>query len=483
MAHPSPDDEPPTTTSPATVSSVMSLLILVMTAEGTCFVLRRAVESSLGTLTLHMHTQFAIPLNVSAAAMLGPSLLVLGTRDSTVHFVDISNVESFLPSQHNSVQDNNRSSSPDMSSPDDPDIEHSLLVCLHTGDVLHVTPSSSMVLEHGDSLQCGRAYVLSGVKAKDVASSCDAFGYFDGHVKLKDAGTGQLRWSIQLPDALLTMATINLFQDGDEEVMLCCWNGDVFIVNTAGSQLKFTIPFSISAFFSAVLATLQRRWQQPHAAAFDSTDAPTLQQCIRACVYASNSIFSAPPPLPADPPVDVTEDGGADIITTHNEHHNVDESKADHYNVMEQENESGYLQEPSMDVQTVPTIQTTPSSTEVVDGEVQPKQEVVAMIDVVVTPPSNAPNDNITPTLSDADYSEEDAPPSVVASTIGDVVVAPVAPPSSPLHSTNVPHQTSFDGGADEAAVADTPAAEASSSTSRRRRDRKASHRRKNSDA
>ncbi|RQM21327.1 hypothetical protein B5M09_009899, partial [Aphanomyces astaci] len=253
MAHPSPDDEPPTTTSPATVSSVVSLLILVMTAEGTCFVLRRAVESSLGTLTLHMHTQFAIPLNVSAAAMLGPSLLVLGTRDSTVHFVDISNVESFLPSQHNSVdtvQDNNRSSSPDMSSPDDPDIEHSLLVCLHTGDVLHVTPSSSMVLEHGDSLQCGRAYVLSGVKAKDVASSCDAFGYFDGHVKLKDAGTGQLRWSIQLPDALLTMATINLFQDGDEEVMLCCWNGDVFIVNTAGSQLKFTIPFSISAFFS-----------------------------------------------------------------------------------------------------------------------------------------------------------------------------------------------------------------------------------------
>ncbi|RHY15730.1 hypothetical protein DYB25_008224, partial [Aphanomyces astaci] len=250
MAHPSPDDEPPTTTSPATVSSVMSLLILVMTAEGTCFVLRRAVESSLGTLTLHMHTQFAIPLNVSAAAMLGPSLLVLGTRDSTVHFVDISNVESFLPSQHNSVQDNNRSSSPDMSSPDDPDIEQSLLVCLHTGDVLHVTPSSSMVLEHGDSLQCGRAYVLSGVKAKDVASSCDAFGYFDGHVKLKDAGTGQLRWSIQLPDALLTMATINLFQDGDEEVMLCCWNGDVFIVNTAGSQLKFTIPFSISAFFS-----------------------------------------------------------------------------------------------------------------------------------------------------------------------------------------------------------------------------------------
>ncbi|RHY94993.1 hypothetical protein DYB37_000376 [Aphanomyces astaci] len=458
MAHPSPDDEPPTTTSTATVSSVMSLLILVMTAEGTCFVLRRAVESSLGTLTLHMHTQF---------------------------------VESFLPSQHNSVdtvQDNNRSSSPDMSSPDDPDIEHSLLVCLHTGDVLHVTPSSSMVLEHGDSLQCGRAYVLSGVKAKDVASSCDAFGYFDGHVKLKDAGTGQLRWSIQLPDALLTMATINLFQDGDEEVMLCCWNGDVFIVNTAGSQLKFTIPFSISAFFSAVLATLQRRWQQPHAAAFDSTDAPTLQQCIRACVYASNSIFSAPPPLPtthplpADPPVDVTEDGGADIITTHNEHHNI--SKADHYNVMEQENESGYLQEPSMDVQTVPITHTIPSSTEVVDGEDQPKQEVVAMIDVVVTPPSNAPNDNITPTLSDADYSEEDAPPSVVASTIGDVVVAPAAPPSSPLRSTNVPHTRSFDGGADEAAVTDTPAASSSPGpTSRRRRDRKASHRRKNNDA
>ncbi|RHY37271.1 hypothetical protein DYB34_003191 [Aphanomyces astaci] len=229
----------------------------------------------------------------------------------------------------------------------------------------------------------------------------------------------------------------------------------------------------------AVLATLQRRWQQPHAAAFDSTDAPTLQQCIRACVYASNSIFSAPPPLPADPPVDVTEDGGADIITTHNEHHNVDESKADHYHVTEQGNESDYLQEPSMDVQTVPITHTIPSSTEVVDGEDQPKQEVVAMIDVVVTPPSNAPNDNITPTLSDADYSEEDAPPSVVASTIG-----PAAPPSSPLHSTNVPHSSIFDGGADEAAVTDTPAASSSPGpTSRRRRDRKASHRRKNSDA
>ncbi|RHY24755.1 hypothetical protein DYB32_008712 [Aphanomyces invadans] len=124
------------------------------------------------------------------------------------------------------------------------------------------------------------------------------------------------------------MATINLFQDGDEEVMLCCWNGDVFIVNAAGSQLKFTIPFSLdeikhSTLFSSidtplkrrsVLAALQRRWPSAyralsHQALSDDDDstAPTLQQCIRACVYASNSIFSQPP-TPVAPVVEAAAD-------------------------------------------------------------------------------------------------------------------------------------------------------------------------------
>ncbi|CAK4687142.1 unnamed protein product [Aphanomyces euteiches] len=315
-------------------------VMLVMTAEGTCFVLHRKVH----------RTDDTIPFNVSAADMID-SKLVVGTRDGTIHVFDIQDLDHVKEIKKHRLPGEVESfvrSKPGL-----------LLVCLHTGEVLEVTAESAIVVEHGESLQCGRAYILSGLKSKDV-DSCDAFGYFNGQVHLKHSTTNEILWRIQLPDALLMMASIHLFQDGGEEIVLCCWNGDVYLINTLGSQLKFTIPFSITAFFSGSFSTAtgsedvifcattsggilyyvgigqsirhirhdsvmdvithsslyssidtpaKRRAvllglrQHLPAIQLDIPDEPTLQECIRACVYASNALME-PPSAPADDSID-----------------------------------------------------------------------------------------------------------------------------------------------------------------------------------
>ncbi|CAK4922521.1 unnamed protein product [Aphanomyces euteiches] len=328
-------------------------VMLVMTAEGTCFVLHRKVHRTddvKSAFALDIHAQFTIPFNVSAADMID-SKLVVGTRDGTIHVFDIQDLDHVKEIKKHRLPGEVESfvrSKPGL-----------LLVCLHTGEVLEVTAESAIVVEHGESLQCGRAYILSGLKSKDV-DSCDAFGYFNGQVHLKHSTTNEILWRIQLPDALLMMASIHLFQDGGEEIVLCCWNGDVYLINTLGSQLKFTIPFSITAFFSGSFSTAtgsedvifcattsggilyyvgigqsirhirhdsvmdvithsslyssidtpaKRRAvllglrQHLPAIQLDIPDEPTLQECIRACVYASNALME-PPSAPADDSID-----------------------------------------------------------------------------------------------------------------------------------------------------------------------------------
>ncbi|KAF0686194.1 Aste57867_21980 [Aphanomyces stellatus] len=356
-------------------------VILVMTAEGTCYIFHREGGGDSGA-SYAVHSHFSIPLNVSTSEILGVKLVV-GTRDTAIHVFDVEHLDRIKKINQFVVPGEVEAFLRSHEAP-----TTTLLVCLQSGEVLEMTidddaaPSSSFdVLEHGEDLTCGRSYILSGVKAKGI-QSCDAYGYFNGHVKLKDRDTGSVRWSIQLPDALLKMATINLFQDGDEEVILCCWNGDVYIVNTVGSQLKFTIPFSITAFFSGSLSVVQNGGSEDvlfcattsggilfyvgigqsirhirhdsvvrpphmdvitHSALYDAIDtpakrrdvllalrkhlprmqiengdAPTLQECIRACVYAPNAIMDPPPPAVVDTDNDTAPANDMDSASTSN---------------------------------------------------------------------------------------------------------------------------------------------------------------------
>ncbi|OQS00958.1 hypothetical protein ACHHYP_02051 [Achlya hypogyna] len=325
-------------------------LLFVTTAEGQCIVLQKQADAD-AFATIE---QFAIPLNVSAAAVIKASL-VLGTRDATIHTFNIANVHKAFEEKKVRVPGEVES----MLRQGDAGKVEPLVVCLHTGAVLKFNTMTSRVQLQEPWDGAGRAFALTQIKSDGVVA-LDAFGRLDGSVELRHAASGEALWSLQLPDALLMMATITLFQDGDEEIALCCWNGDVYLVNKAGSQLRFSIPFSITAFFTgafaqggqdtlfcattsggilyysgigqsirhirhhsvleaietagllsaldtpakrqALLAALALH--VPHLA---PVAAPSLPDCLRALVYASSSLLATPPvvvrlaPAPDDP--------------------------------------------------------------------------------------------------------------------------------------------------------------------------------------
>ncbi|OQR90916.1 hypothetical protein THRCLA_09148, partial [Thraustotheca clavata] len=308
-------------------------VLFVTTEEGLCFVLRKHPKED-RFLTL---TQFEIPLNVSAAAIISTNL-TLGTRDATIHMFDISNVENAQEIKklrlHSEVESIMRQ-------------DTLLIICLNNGDVLKLANLNTKAWLQKGWQNSGRSFALSEIKSEGK-KSFDALGCLDGFVQLKDMHTNDALWEIQLPDALLGMATISLFQDGDEEIALCCWNGDIYIVSKFGSQLRFTIPFSITAFFSGEFGDcaedtlfcattsggilyysgigkfIRRIRHQSVLQAINTSDLmetlnstekrsmllnalkdylpsntqssePSMTDCIRACVYAPNTIVEPKP--------------------------------------------------------------------------------------------------------------------------------------------------------------------------------------------